>query len=148
MGDIYSSGTFAARSNDGGAKAISATDVLYEEVQGLLRTCITLFYEADDLLKRSERDPYGFRRRLLFLMNRDEVSSKMARLESQKQKLGDIRMGLFLKKSAQHDAILAQIAASRAGVKGGWNGNGEMAGGVKSRRRASVDLSMMDGETG
>ncbi|KAL8948800.1 MAG: hypothetical protein Q9222_005045 [Ikaeria aurantiellina] len=74
-----------------------ANDVLYDEVQGLLKTCVTLFYEADDLLKRSERDPYGLRRRILFVMNRDEVTEKMNRLADQKAKLAAIQMNLFMR---------------------------------------------------
>lgn len=144
---------------------ISPSDVLYGEVEGLLQTCITLFYEADDLLKRSERDPYGFRRRVLFLLNREVVAEKMARLEGQKAKLGEIRMGLFLRKSARQDEMLRRIADSLSTSsswgcaeggkdvgdteKGGKVENGEVkteGGGVW--RRKSVDSNMMDGEIG
>ncbi|KAI4136635.1 MAG: hypothetical protein L6R39_007690, partial [Caloplaca ligustica] len=126
-----------------------ADDALYDEVQGLLKTCIKLFYEVDDLLKRSERDPHGFRRRMLFLMNRDEVADKVARLEGQKGRLGDIRMGLFLRKSAQHDAMLRQIAGSYAAAAAAQSAQaGDTASGVgQQHRRTSVDASMMDGET-
>ncbi|KAL8997138.1 MAG: hypothetical protein Q9169_003521 [Polycauliona sp. 2 TL-2023] len=75
----------------------ATNDALYTEVQGLLKTCVTLFYEADDLLKRSERDPYGFRRRILFVMNRNEVTEKMNRLADQKAKLAAIQMSLFIR---------------------------------------------------
>ncbi|KAL8773647.1 MAG: hypothetical protein Q9209_001413 [Squamulea sp. 1 TL-2023] len=78
-------------------KQSSANEVLYEEVQGLLKTCVRLFYEADDLLKRSERDPYGLRRRILFVMNRDEVTEKMNRLADQKAKLAAVQMSLFMR---------------------------------------------------
>ena len=86
-------------------------------MQALLGNCVRLFYEADDLLKRSESDasrwdPEGLRRRIIFVMNRHEVSEKMSRLEEQKQKLGDVRMSLFLRKSAMQDALLKQIAES------------------------------------
>ena len=59
---------------------------LYDEVQELLGNCVRLFYEADDLLKRSESDvsrwdPEGLRRRIIYVMNRHEVAEKMSRLE-------------------------------------------------------------------
>lgn len=78
-------------------KDMFANDVLYDEVQGLLKTCVTLFYEADDLLKRSERNPYGLRRRILFVINRNEVTEKMNRLADQKAKLAAVQMSLFLR---------------------------------------------------
>ncbi|KAL8785890.1 MAG: hypothetical protein Q9213_003122 [Squamulea squamosa] len=78
-------------------KASSANEILYEEVQGLLKTCVKLFYEADDLLKRSERDPYNLMRRILFMMNRNEVTEKMNRLADQKAKLAAIQMSLFMR---------------------------------------------------
>ena len=74
-----------------------ANEVLYEEVQALLKTCITLFYEADDLLKRSQREGYGLRRRILFVLNRNEVQEKMTRLADQKAKLAAVQMSLFLR---------------------------------------------------
>ncbi|KAI4217628.1 MAG: hypothetical protein LQ351_000224 [Letrouitia transgressa] len=86
-------------------------DMLYLEVQNLLKTCITLFYEADDLLKRSEREQYGLRRRILFVMNRNDLAEKLARLADQKAKLAAIQMSLFLKKSTLQDAMLEQIVA-------------------------------------
>ena len=66
-------------------------------------------------MKRSESDvsrwdPEGLRRRVIYVMNRHEVAEKMSRLEEQKQKLGEIRMSLFLRKSAMQDALLKQIA--------------------------------------
>ncbi|KAL8804276.1 MAG: hypothetical protein Q9182_002640 [Xanthomendoza sp. 2 TL-2023] len=79
------------------SKDLLATGVLYDEVQELLKTCVKLFYEADDLLKRSERDPYGLRRRVLFVMNRNDVTEKMNRLADQKAKLAAIQMSLFLR---------------------------------------------------
>lgn len=90
---------------------------LYDEVQELLGNCVRLFYEADDLLKRSESDvsrwdPEGLRRRIIYVMNRHEVAEKMSRLEEQKQKLGDIRMSLFLRKSAMQDVLLKHVAES------------------------------------
>ena len=90
---------------------------LYDEVQALLGNCVRLFYEADDLLKKSESDvsrwdPEGLRRRIMYVMSRHEVAEKMSRLEDQKQKLGDVRMSLFLRKSAMQDALLNQIAES------------------------------------
>ena len=90
---------------------------LHDEVEALLGDCVRLFYEADDLLKKSESnvsrwDPEGLRRRITYVMNRHEVAEKMLRLEEQKQKLGDIRMSLFLRKSAMQDALLKQIAES------------------------------------
>ena len=95
----------------------TAMQRLYDEVQELLGSCVRLFYEADDLLKKSERnvsrwDPEGLRRRIIYVMNRHEVAEKMSRLEEQKQKLGDIRMSLFLRKSAMQDALLKQVAES------------------------------------
>ncbi|KAI4165836.1 MAG: hypothetical protein LQ348_007824, partial [Seirophora lacunosa] len=108
--------------------------LLYQEVQHLLKTSITLFYEADDLLKRSERDPYGFRRRALFLVNRDGVAEKMARLEGQKARLGDIRTSLSLRRSAQQEVLLRRIANSW-GVK---EGQDAVKGGRRQRRK-SVD---------
>ncbi len=92
----------------------SALQSLYDEVQALLGNCVRLFYEADDLLKKSESnvsrwDPEGLRRRIIYVMNRHEVAEKLSRLEEQKQKLGDVRMSLFLRKSAMQDALLKQI---------------------------------------
>ncbi|CAL8576734.1 hypothetical protein XPA_002600 [Xanthoria parietina] len=80
-----------------GKQPFATNDLLYDEVQGLLKTCVTLFYEADDLLKRSERNPYGLRKRILFVMNRNEVTEKMNRLADQKAKLAAIQMSLFLR---------------------------------------------------
>ncbi|KAL8748333.1 MAG: hypothetical protein Q9184_007385, partial [Pyrenodesmia sp. 2 TL-2023] len=127
MGDIYTPPSSSphlplpvTHSAAAPARVISPNDVLYEEVQGLLKTCITLVYEADDLLTRSERDPYGFRRRVLFLLNREVVAEKMARLEGQKAKLGEIRMGLFLRKSARQDEMLRRIADVFSRHSGGW----------------------------
>lgn len=88
-----------------------AGDVLKNEVENLLKTCITLFYEADDLLKRSERDQYGLRRRIQFVLNQNEVKDKMTRLQDQKAKLAAIQMSLFLKKSALQDAMLKRIVS-------------------------------------
>ncbi len=88
-----------------------AGDVLKNEVESLLKTCITLFYEADDLLKRSERDQYGLRRRLQFMLNQNEAKDKMTRLQDQKAKLAAIQMSLFLKKSAVQDAMLKKIVS-------------------------------------
>ena len=95
----------------------TAMQGLYDEVQALLGSCVRLFYEADDLLKKSESDvsrwdPEGQRRRIMYVMNRHKVAEKMSRLEDQKQKLGDVRMSLFLRKSAMQDALLKQIAES------------------------------------
>lgn len=83
----------------------TAMQRLCDKVQALLGNCVRLFYEADDLLKRSESDisrwdPEGLRRRIIYVMNRHEVAEKMSRLEEKKQKLGDVRMSLFLRKSA------------------------------------------------
>ena len=88
-----------------------AGEVLKNEVESLLKTCITLFYEADDLLKRSERDQYRLRRRLQFVLNQNEVRDKMTRLQDQKAKLAAIQMSLFLKKSALQDAMLKRVVA-------------------------------------
>lgn len=79
------------------AMDISGNQLLYEEVQGLLVTCIRLFYEADDLLKRSQREGKGLWRRVLFVMNRDEVLDKVGRLQEQKARLASIQMSLFLR---------------------------------------------------
>ena len=76
---------------------VSGNYMLYEEVQGLLVMCIRLFYEADDLLKRSEREGKGLWRRVLFLVNRDEVLEKVSRLQEQKSRLAAIQMSLFLR---------------------------------------------------
>ena len=93
---------------------IGTMQMLYDEVQELLGNCVRLFYEADDLLKRCESDgarwdPEGLRRRITFVMNRHEVAEKMQRLEDQKARLGDVRMSLFLKKSAMQDTMLKEI---------------------------------------
>ena len=93
---------------------VGTMQVLYDEVQELLSNCVRLFYEADDLLKRCESDgarwdPEGLRRRITFVMNRHEVAEKMQRLEDQKVRLGDVRMSLFLKKSAMQDTMLKEI---------------------------------------
>ena len=86
-------------------------EVLKNEVESLLKTCITLFYEADDLLKRRERDQYGLRRRLQFVLNQNEVKDKVTRLQDQKAKLAAIQMSLFLKKSALQDAMLKRVVS-------------------------------------
>ena len=88
---------------------------LYDEVQELLGNCVRLFYEADDLLKRCESDsmrwdPEGLWRRIVYVMNKHEVAEKMSRLDHQKARLGDVRMSLFLRKSAMQDHMLTQIA--------------------------------------
>lgn len=88
---------------------------LYDEVQELLGNCVRLFYEADDLLKRCESDverwdPEGLRRRIIYVMNRHEFADKMQRLNDQKARLGDVRMSLFLRKSAMQDAMLKRLA--------------------------------------
>ena len=98
--------------NMGATAQTTAMQRLYDEVQELLGNCVRLFYEADDLLKKSESnvsrwDPEGLRRRIIYVMNRHEVAEKMSRLEEQKQKLGDVRMSLFLRKSAMQDALMA-----------------------------------------
>ena len=95
-------------------RRVGTMQVLYDEVQELLGNCVRLFYEADDLLKRCESDgarwdPEGLRRRITFVMNRHEVAEKMQRLEDQKARLGDVRMSLFLKKSAMQDTMLKEI---------------------------------------
>ena len=87
---------------------------LYGEVQELLGHCVRLFYEADDLLKRCESDvhrwdPEALRRRIIYVMNRHEVAEKMQRLNDQKARLGDVRMGLFLRKSKMQDAVLKHV---------------------------------------
>ncbi len=88
---------------------------LYDEVQDLLGNCVRLFYEADDLLKRCENDaarwdPEGFWKRITYVINKHEVTEKISRLEDQKARLGDVRMSLFLRKSAMQDTTLKQIA--------------------------------------
>lgn len=146
------------------ARGIDEGDALYNEVQNLLKECITLFYEADDLLKRTdvagpERSyssyvvgrkgvevqvssssgffgPHGSHgnsnhnnnfikrwitqaylwvrgmvRRIRYLMKKDEVGEKMARLGEQKQKLGSVQMSLFLRKSAAQDQMLRRAVA-------------------------------------
>lgn len=75
---------------------------LYEEVQTLLENCVRLFYEADDLLKKSQSDegrwdPEGLRRRIVFVMNRHEVGEKMQRLSDQKAKLSAVQTSLFMR---------------------------------------------------
>lgn len=75
---------------------------LYEEVQTLLESCVRLFYEADDLLKKSQSDegrwdPEGLRRRIVFVMNRHEVGEKMQRLSDQKAKLSAVQTSLFMR---------------------------------------------------
>lgn len=90
---------------------------LYDEVQDLLGNCVRLFYKADDLLKRCESnverwDPEGLRRRIIYVMNRHEVADKMQRLNDQKARLSDVRMSLFLRKSAMQDAMLKEISES------------------------------------
>ena len=70
---------------------------LYQEVQALLKDCIRLFYEADDLLKRIEQEPERLWKRIQFLMRKDEVGEKMARLAVLIGKLSSIQMSLFLK---------------------------------------------------
>lgn len=71
--------------------------VLYAEVDALLSMCVRLFYEADDLLKKSRRDGKGWWRRVQYLVNKDEVLDKVARLQEQKAKLANIQMSLFLR---------------------------------------------------
>lgn len=102
----------------GAAPGITAQSVqgLYE-VEDLLGDCVRLFYEADDLLKRCKSDverwdPEGLRRRIIYVMNRHEVADKMRRLNDQKARLSDVRMSLFLRKSAMQDAMLKQVSES------------------------------------
>lgn len=76
---------------------MSGNHMLYDEVQGLLMTCVRLFYEADDLLKRSESEGKGLWRRVLFMVHRDEVLEKVSRLQEQKAKLAAIQLSLFLR---------------------------------------------------
>lgn len=75
----------------------SRNQVLYAEVEALLSMCVRLFYEADDLLKKSRREGKGWWRRVQFLVNRDEVLDKVARLQEHKAKLANIQMSLFLR---------------------------------------------------
>lgn len=75
----------------------SRNQVLYAEVEALLSMCVRLFYEADDLLKKSRRDGKGWWRRVQYLVNRDEVLDKVARLQEHKAKLANIQMSLFLR---------------------------------------------------
>ncbi|CAO1596297.1 hypothetical protein XANCAGTX0491_000148 [Xanthoria calcicola] len=126
-----------------GKQPFATNDLLYDEVQGLLKTCVTLFYEADDLLKRSERDPYGLRRRILFVMNRNEVTEKMNRLADQKAKLAAIQMSLFLRKSASHDAMLSRIAAFSETLQTGSDSNP-----ASQRRQHSSSSEASNGENG
>ena len=109
---VLSSHGAVARAAGGGAGPMQG---LYDEVQELLGNCVRLFYEADDLLKRCESDvarwdPEGLRRRITYVMNRHEVAEKMQRLDDQKARLGDVRMSLFLRKSAHQDVMLKQIS--------------------------------------
>ena len=75
----------------------SRDQALYDEVQMLLRGCIGLFYAADGMLKRSEKEGKGVWRRVVFLLNRDEVRETMNRLQEQKARLAAIQMSLFLR---------------------------------------------------
>lgn len=75
----------------------SRDQALYDEVQMLLRGCIGLFYAADGMLKRSEKEGKGLWRRVVFLLNRDEVRETMNRLQEQKTRLAAIQMSLFLR---------------------------------------------------
>lgn len=75
----------------------SRNQVLYAEVEALLSNCVRLFYEADDLLKKSRRKGKAWWRRVQYLVNRDEVLDKVARLEEHKAKLANIQMSLFLR---------------------------------------------------
>lgn len=79
------------------ATDMSGNQMLYDEVQGLLVSCLRLFYEADDLLKRSQREGMGLWRRVLFVINRDEVLDKVGRLGEQRARLAAIQMSLFLR---------------------------------------------------
>ncbi|MCJ1231958.1 hypothetical protein MMC12_008638 [Toensbergia leucococca] len=88
-----------------------ASNVLKNEVQLLLKTCVRLFYEADVLLKKSELDSWDLRRRLRFVLNGNEVVEKMRRLQDQKSKLAAVQMSLFLKKSALQDVMLQRIVS-------------------------------------
>ena len=56
-------------------------------------------------------------------MNRNEVTEKVARLADQKAKLAAIQMSLYLRKSAQHDAVLGQIASFVQEMKNGGRAN-------------------------
>ena len=90
---------------------------LYDEVQELLGNCVRLFYETDALLKKCENDLErwdleGLRRRVTYVMNRHEVADKMQRLNDQKARLHEVRMSLFLRKSAMQDAMLKELAQS------------------------------------
>lgn len=95
----------------------TAMQGLYNAAQALLGNCVRLFYGAVDLLKRSESDvsrwdPERLRRHIICVRNRHEVAENMSRLEEQKQKLGDVRVNVFLWKSAMQDALLKHVAES------------------------------------
>ncbi|KAL8832005.1 MAG: hypothetical protein Q9191_000534 [Dirinaria sp. TL-2023a] len=84
--------------SDGNLVGVSYYDsLLFEEVQVLLRDCTRLFYEADELLKRSEREPERLWKRVQFLMRKDEVGEKVARLAVLTGRLNSIQNSLFLK---------------------------------------------------
>ncbi|KAL8645876.1 MAG: hypothetical protein Q9226_007097 [Calogaya cf. arnoldii] len=118
-----------------GKQPFATNDMLYDEVQGLLKTCVTLFYEADDLLKRSERDPYGLRRRILFVMNRNEVTEKMNRLADQKAKLAAIQMSLFLR-------YVVEVEVERVDWIGEGKGKGQAYLSVINRKSAFNDAML------
>ena len=84
-------------SSEESAGLVHSDSLLYEEVQVLLRDCIRLFYEADDLLKRSEQEPERLWKRVQFLMRKDDVGEKVARLAVLSGKLNSIQNSLFLK---------------------------------------------------
>jgi hypothetical protein len=118
----YVSPSYAAPTRAAGVDA-GPLQGLYDEVQELFGNCVRLFYEADDLLKRCESDvarwdPEGLRRRITYVMNRHEVAEKMLRLEDQKARLVDVRMSLFLRKSAHQDIMLKQIVEAVKQLKG------------------------------
>lgn len=118
---------------------------LYEEVQTLLGNCVRLFYEADDLLKRSRSengrwDPEGLRRRVVFVMNRHEVAEKMVRLGDQKKKLADVQMGLFMRYVVI--SLEPVVVGRKISVRGGGDPLGKSTDGWGSRKNAVQDVML------
>lgn len=104
----------------------SRNQVLYAEVEALLSTCVRLFYEADDLLKKSRREGKAWWRRVQYLVNRDEVLDKVARLQEHKAKLANIQMSLFLRLVFPFFVVSREISVKYLSESSALNEGGEV----------------------
>lgn len=123
VGGLVGAGAGGGGGVGGGGGSSRRGEELYVETQTLLGNCVRLFYEADNLLKRSREDAArwdleGLRRRVVFVMNRHEVAEKIQRLGDQKAKLAAVQMSLFIRKSAVQDRMLGDVLAMVKDLQG------------------------------